>query len=177
MKRIPKSREVDLALKDLSKKLTECMTEIHQRAAQVMSKGHFEKAEAIIGTAKQLQGFESHVDELKLQWRELKRGNNEPRRSSQTTPLWAYYLPILRVLMELGGEATRAEIESEVDSLMRPEFLPGDTDKMRHCLRWQLMTRRARKHLVNEGWLEPGRSKLWRITPQGKKAAKAERAQ
>jgi hypothetical protein len=37
--------------------------------------------------------------------------------------------------------------------------------------RWQVMIRRAHKHMVKEGWLSSGSSKLWEITAAGRQVA------
>jgi len=152
MKRIPKSRDVDLALNELSKRLKDSLDGVSQQAAQFMSRGNYDKAETLITTGKQLQAFQSKVTELKQQWRELKGSNKGGGKINRTTPLWAYYQPILQSLVASEGEATRVELEPKVEALMKPDFLPGDLDKMSHDrYRWQLMIRRARKHLINEG--------------------------
>lgn len=174
MKRMPNSRSVDLALNNLTKRLKECLDGIHHQASHVMSKGEYDKAEALIAAGKQLQAFQLQVNALKDHWRGLKGSNMPGKESSRTTPLWAYYQSILQALVESGGEAARVELEPRVESLMKKSFLPGDSDKMSHNrYRWQLMIRRARKHLIHEGWLEPSNSRKWQITPEGEIAAKA----
>jgi hypothetical protein len=90
--------------------------------------------------------------------------------------LWAYYQPILRALESLGGEAKRTPLMEEVEKLMAAEFKKGDRDLLSNgrLQRWQVMVLHARKHMVQEGWLESGSGFLWRITSSGRRAAKAE---
>jgi len=37
--------------------------------------------------------------------------------------------------------------------------------------RWQVMIRRARKHMIKEGWLSAKSSKLWEITAAGRQVS------
>jgi hypothetical protein len=75
-------------------------------------------------------------------------------------------------IIAVGGEATRGKVEPQVESLMRDTLRPGDQETMARGLkRWQVMIRRARKHLVSEGWIEDGAGPTWRITSAGRRAA------
>ena len=54
---------------------------------------------------------------------------------------------------------------------MRDTLQPSDHDPMaRGQVRWQVMIRRARKHLVSEGWLDKGRGSLWTTSDAGRQA-------
>ena len=48
----------------------------------------------------------------------------------------------------------------------------ADRDAMaRGRERWRVMVRRARRHLVAEGWIEDRAGPAWRITDTGRQAA------
>jgi hypothetical protein len=49
--------------------------------------------------------------------------------------------------------------------LGEPDALAGGYES------WRVMIRRARKHLVAEGWIEDRTGPIWRITEAGRKAA------
>lgn len=54
-------------------------------------------------------------------------------------------------------------------------LLPGDREpRGRGTERWQVMIRRARRHLVAEGWIESGSGEAWRITEAGRRATEKE---
>ena len=175
MTRIPAAREVDSVLKQAGKAVKKCLEELHQHAAKAVAKGKYDVAEQLIAKGKEIQRFQTEVEDLIKHWRRLKGGaeGHEPLRESM--PLWRYYKPILQALENLDGEATRAAIEPEVDKLMKSEFSPADTQRMaRGRERWQVMIRRARKDLIKQGWLEDGTWKIWRITPAGRRAAQTD---
>ena len=93
------------------------------------------------------------------------------------TPLWEYYQPILQALIDLAGTARIAEIESAVRLLMKDRLVKGDLSSMaKGRARWQVMIRRARKHMVKEGLLDSDTGMEWKITQQGRKAAAGENA-
>ena len=112
---------------------------------------------------------------MRQKWGEIGGRNKEKGEKNSASPLWAYYQPILQSVVNLGGEARRPDIEPQVEQLMKQNFQPGDHDPMsRGRTRWQIMIKRAHRHLIKEGWLENGAGKLWKITATGRQAAKAD---
>ncbi len=173
MKRIPGAREVDRAFKELLRTSKESFKKLNQTAAQAMAKGDYATVEALAQKGREITTFRSEIEAFRARWKQIDRGAS-PRTNEPRTPLWEYYQPILKALVELGGEATREQVESSVERIMKPDFKPGDTGPLsRGKQRWQAMVRRARKSLITEGWLEPDGGKLWRITAAGRKAASA----
>ncbi|MGH9896194.1 MAG: hypothetical protein ACREA0_30220, partial [bacterium] len=95
---------------------------------------------------------------------------------SESTPLWGFYPLILKVLLELGGEASFADLERHLRVGAQASFKPGDVLVGRNGrARWQTMVKRARKAMVHEKWLEPRPLKLWRLTEEGRRAAADDR--
>ena len=65
-----------------------------------------------------------------------------------------------------------SDLEAEFLRQMEPSLRGGDSSHMTgNRERWQVMIRRARKHMVKEGWLESRSSKLWEITAAGRQVA------
>ena len=57
---------------------------------------------------------------------------------------------------------------------MKDRFVEGDLSIMANGrARWQVMIRRARKHMVKEGLLDGDTGMEWKVTQQGRKAAAA----
>ncbi len=140
-----------------------------------MARGDYDGATRLAEKGREIQSFQAELEALQARWSEIRQKDTKTGSGRKSrTPLWNYYKPILRALIELGGEAKRAEIEPLVERSMQDEFLPGDREtNARGRERWQVMVRRARRHLVEEGWIEGGQSQVWRITPRGRDAAKA----
>ena len=174
MKRIPHAREVDQAIRGVRAAVMEALKGVNAAAAQVMTKGDYASAESLVAKGRELQEFQAEVDNLRMRWRELRgTGAGGGGAKEPTSPLWFYYQPILKALVEVGGEARRAEIEPAVERIMASTFRRGDRDVLaRGQTRWQRMIRRARKQLIAEGWLEESSGEVWRITAAGRQSAK-----
>jgi hypothetical protein len=139
-----------------------------------MAKGDYESAETLATRGRAIREFLGAFDALIEQWRNLSDVDGRILTAA-STPLWAYYQPILRALVDAGGAATRTELEPRVEQLMTGTFLLADRVEMaRGRERWQVMIRRARRALAAEGWIEDGASKVWRITDSGRKTAERE---
>ncbi len=134
-----------------------------------MAKGDYAAAEELAAKGKEIRQFQAEVKALRARWLEVCRGADA---RGATTPLWEYFQPILKALASLGGEASRTDLEAEVERLFTVSLLPGDrAPMMRGRERWRVMIQRARKPLVTEGWLEARGGRIWRITDTGRQAA------
>jgi hypothetical protein len=138
-----------------------------------MKRGRYSDAEMMVAKGRELQAFQNEVSTVSDRWKEIQ--NLQAGQSDQAgaaTPLWGFYQPVLRALHELGGKASRNELEPVVERIMRASFLPGDTTPTAGGKqRWQAMIQRARKHLVEEGWIENGGGSLWGLTGEGQRIA------
>lgn len=175
MKRIPNAREVAQAIRAVRTTLKGSLKELNKTAGAAMAKGNYELGESLAARGREIQDFDAAVQELAARWKELRRtGATDRPDGEQTTPLWAYYQPILKALCECGGEARRTDLEPIVERLLADSFQSGDRTKMaRGQERWQMMIRRARRHLRQEGWIEDHTGVVWRITGEGRRAASA----
>lgn len=172
MKRIPDSRAVDKALRSARSAVKQALKGLNQAAAQRMGKGDYSAAEALAAKGREMQQFRAEVDALSNRWRELRQWEGRSDSKKTVTPLWAYYQPVLKALVEAGGEARGVELEPSVERLMNGLLQPGDREPLgRATVRWQVMIRRARKHLIAEGWIESRSGGAWRITDAGHRAA------
>jgi hypothetical protein len=173
MKRIPRSREIDRAFRSLKTEVRTAFSELNKAAAKAMAKGDYSIAEALARRARETQAFLSEVEALRARWRGLRAGPIA-RESKSTTVQWTYYQPILKAISQLGGEATRKELEPAVLSLMVSSLTPADRDVGAGGReRWQTMIQRARRHLISEGWIEDRPGSTWTITEAGQVAATA----
>ena len=176
MKRIPQARDVDQAIRSVRAAVKEALKGLNQAAGQVMSKGDYTGAEALVAKGREIQAFQDEVEELRKKWRQIHGGSGRRKAGAkkETSPLWAYYQPVLRALAKAGGEARRTALEPEVEKLMGATLQPADHDDMaRGRKRWKVMIQRTRKHLVAEGWIEDESGPTWRITESGRRATKS----
>ena len=172
MKPIPCAGEVAQALKASETTVKEAIRQLNRTAGTLMAKGDYSGAEALAFRGRKMLEFQARVHELRRAWKEIRSGASgsagEPK-----TPLWFYYQPILKALVEAGGSAQRSELEPAVRVILGSKLRPSDETLMAGGrTRWQVMIQRARKHMVSEGWLETGRGSRWRITKEGRRVAK-----
>ena len=171
--KFPGGTNVNKSLVGLKKSLKECLSQVNQEAGMFLSKGSYARAESLIGVAKSVDTFREEVESLHARWKEIKGGPQGAAKPAQT-PLWEYYQPTLQALVDLDGAARIAEIESAVRLLMKDRLVEGDLSIMaKGRARWQVMIRRARKHMVKEGLLDSDTGMEWKLTQQGRKAAAA----
>ena len=171
--KVPGGANVNKSLMGLKKILKECLARVNQEAGMLLSKGSYERAESLVNVAKSVDTFRVEVESLHTRWKEIK-GEPQGTAKAPQTPLWKYYQPILQALLDLDGAARIAEIESAVGLLMKDRFVEGDLSIMANGrARWQVMIRRARKHMVKEGLLDGDTGMEWKVTQQGRKAAAA----
>ena len=171
--KVPGGANVNKSLMSLRKSLKECLAQVNQEAGMLLSKGRYARAESLVNVAKSVDTFHVEVAGLHTRWKEFK---GEPQGTTKVpqTPLWEYYQPILQALVDFDGTARIAEIEPAVELLMKDRLVEGDLSIRGHGrARWQVMIRRARKHMVKEGLLDSETGKDWKITQQGRKAAAA----
>jgi hypothetical protein len=76
-------------------------------------------------------------------------------------------------LVQLGGEATVAELEEKAAPLLAGVLHPEEMNVMSgDKFRWKLALRRSRRHMIKEGFLEDHSGLRWRITESGRETAK-----
>lgn len=171
MKRIPHAHGVVKALRAVRMATQMSLKGLNQVASQRMARGDYAAAEVLAAKGKEIRQFQLEVEAIAKRWRDVCRTGGGGAKAS-ATPLWTYYQPILKALVEAGGTAARMELEPGVERLMSARLQPEDREPLgRGSHRWQVMIRRARKHLADEGWIESGPSATWRITDAGRRAA------
>jgi len=144
---------------------------LNQAAGLQMSKGDYAAAEALAAKGREIRQFLTEIEAVRRRWREVCGAGGRDSKKS-VTPLWEYYQPTLKAIVNIGGECRRPELEPEVGRLMAASLQPGDHEAMAGgAERWQMMVRRSRKSLVAEGWIEDQDGPVWRITDAGRRAA------
>jgi hypothetical protein len=167
---MPGIREVERSLKQTERVIKSALKEINQSAGKLVVRGEYGAAEDLVKLGRAVTLFANEVEGLQLRWSELK--DSAPGKLSERTPLWEYYRPILKALVRRGGEATLSEVEEEVEPLLSVVLQPAEMTVMSgDKLGWKRAVRRSRRHMVDEGFLEPHSGLLWKITESGRRAA------
>lgn len=142
-----------------------------EKAGKLVARGEYAAAEELVKVGRAITIFAAEVDALQLGWREL-QDNAPGKLSSERTPLWEYYRPILQALVQLDGEATLARLEEKVEPLLASVLQAGEMTLMSGDKpSWKRAVRRARRHMVKEGFLEEHSGLRWKISDSGRRVA------
>lgn len=176
MAAIPNKRSVSQALKSTRRAIKQTIKEINQTAANLAIKGAYERAEAMMTKGRELIVLREEIAGVELKWKELCGSGKARNKVSGDVSLaaWQYYAPIVRSLVVLGGKASLSDLEAEFRRHMEHHLSIGDRSGMAGDReRWQVMIRRARKHMLKEGWLSNRSNKVWEITAAGRHFAES----
>ena len=172
--KIPHAQGVTRALRNIRTATKKTLKGLNEVAGQRMAKGDYATAEALAAKGRELRQFLQQSDELLRTWRGLSgRGAKAAGTSKgETTPLWAYYQPILKAIVTAGGECGRDDIEATFEKSSDGFLQQGDRLLMSGGRpRWKVMIRCARKPLKAEGWIASSSGTRWKITEAGRQAA------
>ena len=171
MAKLPGGVQVNKTLGLLVREVRAALKQINAEAGRLLSRGDYTGAESLVEKAKLVGDFQTQVETLRTTWKEIRSGGRKRGKSNQKSALWEYYQPILKALVGEGGSATTKQLEPHVETLMEENLKPCDYDLMAgNRPRWKIMIRRARKHMINEGFVEDNTGFEWKITKQGRKA-------
>lgn len=104
-------------------------------------------------------------ERTRTSWTKITRTRGATRRSE-------YRLPILRILLEKGGQAKQSEILKIIEIRMREHFNNLDLEILRdgYSKRWERNAQFERYHMVREGLLKSDSPwGIWEITEDGRK--------
>ncbi len=129
MKRPPRRAEVDGALKAAESEVAASLKALNEQAASLLAKGDYAGAEQLVNVGRNIQAFRRRLMEIRREWRDL---GIKAADQGNGTPMWEFYRPILRTLVELGGEARRVEFgERPGTSRCGPPATRGRTSRWR----------------------------------------------
>ena len=173
MKRPKGSRRVERTLKAARRELRATLQELNHQAGKLMTRGDYSAASELADRGKAIRGFEEKVDGLRHEWLTLWKPRAEETGKGATTPLWEYYQLVLEGLEALGGEASRRQLEQQLESRVAARLKTADLKPAgrRGMPRWKVMVRRARKQMMREKYLEDRRGNQWCITSLGRQVA------
>lgn len=174
MKNMPSDAQVSQALKTAEKRIEILVIKINRLAGTLLAKGDYAGSDALVKFARAVQEYRVEFSSVRSKWRDIIHPASQQvnHAKAETLPLWEYYRPILKVLMDLGGEASFQDIMKAIKPSLSGFIKTGDMETMANGLpRWQVMIRRARKTMIKEGFLDSRQKGSWRITSAGRQAA------
>jgi len=174
VKTMPGADHVDQALKSVERRVANALKRINRLAGKLLAHGDYTGSESLVQIARAVQEFQSEIVALQNKWKSLTQiPKSKKEEKNDITPLWEYYRPILTILEELGGDASRYEIEDAFEKGNLAFIKDGDRAIMKSGLpRWKIMIHRARKPMIKEGFLDANAKGRWRITSLGRQTVK-----
>lgn len=175
MAQVPRYQEVTKGIRSLARQTKLATKEANQMAAKRLARGDYAAAQTLIVVAQAISAFRNEILGLHRRWREVRSTGRNPKASKNNqTPLWEFYRPILQAIVDLGGDATRKDIEGKLEETLPASLKDGDlVANARGLPRWKVMVGRARKHMIAEGFVNGEHALRWRITSKGEQAAKS----
>ena len=190
------SGDVAAAFDLLFAEMRTALADLRERGADAFRRGDNDTVRRLAASTENVQRLMSDLQELRDRWtKQFAPVRSTARRSGRTrsgahtrgvqkhtrlprgqrTPNGAYVLPILRALVELGGEADGHRILDRVFSLMRGSLKPVDLEALpsgQHMPRWRNTAMWTRSTMVRNGLMRAdSRRGVWAITDRGRALA------
>ena len=182
-KPIVEGNNVHAAFELLLEEIEQVANSLNDAGAEAFKSSQYEGAKRAIDMATRLTDFRDKVKALQEEWKRL-TSTSKVRRHRRTarlpkglrTPEEAYRLPILEVLMELGGKAALHQVLKIVETKMAGCLNEYDRQSLPsnpRMPRWQNSAQWCRNTLVKEGLLrDDSHMGIWEISDKGREALK-----
>ncbi len=190
--------EVSELFKALLDKLNDLLLSIRKDAMHIIQEGNYAKAQEYIILAQQVERF---IAEMHVKYQEWQMLSNKPMLHQKSTaltknepyerinnitsqvkyklprglrtPEQAYRIPILKALVELGGEAPMQEVLKKVYEQMKTILKPVDLEPLpsdpKKNPRWKNTAMWERFNMVRDGLLRGDSPRgIWAITERGR---------
>ena len=164
-------------LDQIDKNLNRVVEETKKEISSETLKGNYEFVEKHIKTLRKIDIIQASLKEVNAEYfntlKHLDSDSPHIERLSKgkKIPQKEYYIPILKILVLLGGSADNKRVLKEVYRMMKDRFSEYDNKNLdnRTESRWENTARWARKNLVDMGYLSNSSSSgIWEITRSGR---------
>ncbi len=182
------SDTVSIAFEMLLEAIDKEIRAVMERGMRAFEAHDFQQAAESSQRADLLKQFRGRVETISQEWKAISRGpqkrssksrlpsarTEEPRRLPKgvRTPEEAYYLPILRVLDQMGGSGKATAVLDQIYHLMGSQLNAVDFEPLPSNpreIRWRNTAQWARKTLIQQGLLSPNSPiGVWEITEAGR---------
>lgn len=185
MTQSPLPKSVEAVLKEIESREKEVKS-IGRRAFQ---EGEYARTQVLIRSATRLEILKSTIydfgieladifSEIEYQTKEMPAGRIRQRAKriprGKKTPESAYHEPILKALVDLGGNGTTSEVLDHVYDQMKNDLNEYDKQPVPSVpsqQRWRHTAQLVRTKLIKEGLIKGNSSRgIWELTASGKKS-------
>jgi restriction system protein len=168
------------ALALLRNQIQDRLEDLQENSKQAIDQGQFDQAQTLIQQAKTLNDLLKDLDAWAKRFTSLVETTDEetPRlRKGLKTPQSAYRVPILRALVDLGGEADLDAVLERVKAAMADQLNAHDLDTFADgkTIRWINTVQWTRNTLRTEGFIRDDTPRgVWGISEAGRKWLQAQ---
>jgi len=168
------NEKVVIALNSLLQELDTILLEFNEKFIQLTSQKRFDEAQDALNEAKRISNLQRKVQNLQDEWflsGSEKRQNKVKPKPESRTPEWAFRIPILEALVDLGGHAHCQKVKNWIGLEMANQLTEADRETLSDgkTIRWENSVHWERQALVDEGLLYPSKRRgIWEITPAGR---------
>lgn len=184
------NKEVVPAFDMLLEELERIIPDLNDQAKALMDLKNYDQAHTLLNKAQSVVTFQGKVQSLRDEWvrmqvPSLRSGKHviEPIKNShqaekgELTSRFEFYMPILQVLVDLGGRAHIRKVVAQLEKRMGTHFTKKDMETLpsgRQEIRWINTVRWARSYMIGDGLLVKDSPRgIWEITPAGREHIKA----
>jgi len=173
---------VDSAFEILLEEIEKAVQAAQDVGSAAFESGRLEDVRRMLARSEALKAFWEKVARLRNEWdgissrknsaakAKVARSNSGRIGKGMRTPESAYYLPILRVLRQLGGTGRVSQVLELVYAEMEDRLRPANFQPMPSGreTRWRNTAQWARYSMVEKGLLDRNAPRrFWTITPKG----------
>lgn len=182
------SGTVGIAFEMLLEAIDKEIRAVMENGVRAFQSHEFQKAVAASQRADLLKKFRERVEAISQEWEALARVTEKRDTKNQASPVRtqkphrlpkgartpeaAFYLPILRVLDEMGGSGKVRMVLDRINDLIAPNLTAADLEALPNrpgVIRWHHTVMWARYNLVQKGLLSSHSPVgTWEITEAGR---------
>ena len=173
----------DEAFEFLKQEANQELKAVQEQGAAHLGRGNLAEARQALDHAEQVKGMLASLQDLKGRWKLLavpaapiqrhprKRREYVRLEPGRRTPTADFYIPILRVLVEMGGRGPTKQALIRVGEILESRLTADDRLPLLSTpeLRWRDTVSWARIDLKEMGYLSVNSPRgIWEITPAGR---------
>ncbi len=168
------NEKVVIAINTLLQDLDTILLELNDKLLQLTSQKRLDEAQEVLNEAKRITNLQQKVQSLQDEWFRPVLGKRQSKvmtKADGRTPEWAFRIPILNALIDLGGNAHCQRVKNWIGLEMANQLTEADRETLSDgkTIRWENSVHWERQVLVDEGLLCPSRKVgIWEITPAGR---------
>ena len=177
----PMNERIKQALESCIAELESILSEINASIKRAIDEANYAHSQQLIQEAASVKQVIEQIDRIKdnlpldptsAPVRTTRVRTAKQKRAVDVTPQKEYQIPILEVLVELGGQAPTREVLRQIYEKVKHRLRPKDLETLPsgNDIRWENAVMWARNKLREQGFLSSNSPRgIWAITDEGRR--------